>query len=79
MYNITGSSSGNSVNGNNFSVTILEKLNVSLNCSSCTITTGKSKITINNEQTIVPTCPYILIKGDGVSSVKFKAVTLASE
>ena len=49
MYNITGSSSGNSVNGNNFSVTILEKLNVSLNCLSCTITTGKSKITINND------------------------------
>ena len=49
MYNITGFSSGNSVNGNNFSVTILEKLNVSLNCSSCTITSGKSKITINND------------------------------
>ena len=48
IYNITGSSSGNSVNGNNFSVTISEELNVSLNCSSCTIISGKSKITSNN-------------------------------
>ena len=48
IYNITGSSSGNSVNGNNFSVTILESLNVNLNCSSCTIIAGKSKITSND-------------------------------
>tara|TARA_B100001093_G_scaffold520525_1_gene617731 strand:- start:58333 stop:59154 length:822 start_codon:yes stop_codon:yes gene_type:complete len=45
IYNITGYSYGNSVNGNNFSVTILETLNISLNCSSCTIINGKSKIT----------------------------------
>ena len=46
-YQITGSASGNGVNGNPFTMTILDPLNVDLGClssSSCIIKSGTAKI-----------------------------------
>ena len=44
-YSITGSASGNGVNGNNFTVSITEPLHVDLGClPSCIIKSGKAKV-----------------------------------
>jgi len=45
-YKITGSASGNGVNGNDFTMTIIDTLNVALSCFPfCVIKSGTSKIT----------------------------------
>jgi hypothetical protein len=48
-YNITGTSSGNGVNGNAFTMTITDTLNVDLGClPSCIIKSGTAKISPND-------------------------------
>ncbi len=44
-YKITGSSSGNGVNGNNFNSTIMDSLNIDMSCfPSCIVKSGSAKV-----------------------------------